>query len=326
MNKLIPIVITAVGPDNVGLADPIIHYVTGEGGNIAEIQMYDHDEEALFAMLLRNPVGPIQAGRSCHRDVGNRSADESISSRLGLPTLSSGARVWRFARPIDLNLPWPSCEPFVTDSSAPEARGHGGQSTQLPQPLAEQFGCDWEMIGDDGGVPDDDLMIETFDRYSGDYVVLARYMRVLPPSSCWKYAGGPDHHFASRAAARLSGIQPYRDAYVSRMLTYGATCHFIVPGMDAGNTDHLSVNLQPSRPVTRWKRSSDSVRKTMNRGVWSRACAVTSQEVQPAFSPVIAKRDRDRTNKRIGRIGLGPIRRYRSYREDHNGRWLPDWS
>src|SRR5712671_2975457 len=48
-----PIVITAVGPDNVRLADPIIHYVTGQGANIAEIQMYDHDEEALFAMLIR---------------------------------------------------------------------------------------------------------------------------------------------------------------------------------------------------------------------------------------------------------------------------------
>ena len=44
-------IITAVGPDNRGLADPIIHYVTGQGANIAEIQMYDHDEEAVFAML-----------------------------------------------------------------------------------------------------------------------------------------------------------------------------------------------------------------------------------------------------------------------------------
>ena len=42
------IVVTAVGPDNVRLADPIIHYLTGQGANIAEIQMYDHDEEALF--------------------------------------------------------------------------------------------------------------------------------------------------------------------------------------------------------------------------------------------------------------------------------------
>ena len=31
------------------------------------------------------------------------------------------------------------------------------------------------------------------------------------------------------------GMRPYHDAYASRMLTYGATCHFIVPELDAGN-------------------------------------------------------------------------------------------
>src|SRR4029077_4638628 len=54
----IPIVITAVGPDHSGLADPIIHYVTGQGANIAEIQMYDHDEACLFAMLCRVEMEP----------------------------------------------------------------------------------------------------------------------------------------------------------------------------------------------------------------------------------------------------------------------------
>ena len=47
------VIVTAVGPDNCGLADPIVHYVTSAGANIAEIQMYDHDAERLFAMLLR---------------------------------------------------------------------------------------------------------------------------------------------------------------------------------------------------------------------------------------------------------------------------------
>src|SRR6185503_2567817 len=54
------IVITAVGPDNRGLADPIIHHVTGQGANIAEIQMYDHDEQCLFAMLLRIELDDAQ--------------------------------------------------------------------------------------------------------------------------------------------------------------------------------------------------------------------------------------------------------------------------
>ena len=52
------VVITAVGPDNVRLADPIIHCVTGRDASIREIQMYDHDEEALFAMLVRVSLPP----------------------------------------------------------------------------------------------------------------------------------------------------------------------------------------------------------------------------------------------------------------------------
>ena len=47
------VTITAVGPDNSGLADPIVHYVATHGANIHEIQMYDHDSERLFAMMLR---------------------------------------------------------------------------------------------------------------------------------------------------------------------------------------------------------------------------------------------------------------------------------
>ena len=30
-------------------------------------------------------------------------------------------------------------------------------------------------------------------------------------------------------------MRPYHDANAVRMLTYGATCHFIVPELDAGN-------------------------------------------------------------------------------------------
>src|SRR3990172_3373594 len=52
------VVITAVGPDNRGLADPIVHSVTGMGANIAEIQMYNHDAESVFSMLTRIELDP----------------------------------------------------------------------------------------------------------------------------------------------------------------------------------------------------------------------------------------------------------------------------
>ena len=53
-------IITAVGPDHRGLADPIVHCVTRLGANIAEIQMYDHDQQSVFSMLTRIEIDPAQ--------------------------------------------------------------------------------------------------------------------------------------------------------------------------------------------------------------------------------------------------------------------------
>jgi len=68
-----------------------------------------------------------------------------------------------------------------------------------------------------------------------DYIVLARYMRVLPAATCWKYAGGRIINPHHGLLPSFPGLRPYHDAYAGRMLTYGATCHFIVPELDAGN-------------------------------------------------------------------------------------------
>ena len=101
--------------------------------------------------------------------------------------------------------------------------------------IAEQFGIDWHMVGDQHGVADDVKMVELFDKYDVDYVVLARYMRILPAASCWQYAGGRIINLHHGLLPSFPGIRPYHEAYSSRMLTYGATCHFIVPELDAGN-------------------------------------------------------------------------------------------
>src|SRR5687767_6050965 len=80
------IVITAVGPDNVRLADPIIHYVTGQGASIAEIQMYDHDEEALFAMFVRVNL-PADKFAEVKQDLTAIGKQTHLSIRVWSPDL-----------------------------------------------------------------------------------------------------------------------------------------------------------------------------------------------------------------------------------------------
>src|SRR6185436_15717726 len=78
------VIITAVGPDNRGLADPIIHHVTGEGANIAEIQMYDHDEEGLFAMLCRVDL-PNESFAPLKPAMDEIGRDKGLSIRVWSP-------------------------------------------------------------------------------------------------------------------------------------------------------------------------------------------------------------------------------------------------
>jgi formyltetrahydrofolate deformylase len=227
------IVFTAVGPDNRGLADPIIHHVTGQGANITEIQMYDHDEQSLFAMLLRIelpaeqfiPLGAVlgEIGRGKALSVRVWSPDQRANRpRLAICTTIRPEPALAVLRAIrDGHI---GADAVVMIGSRTNCRC-----------IAEQFGIDWHLVGDEEGIADDERLIALCDEYEVDYLVLARYMRVLPPASCWKYAGGRILNLHHGLLPSFPGIRPYHEAFAARMLTYGATCHFIVPELDAGN-------------------------------------------------------------------------------------------
>ena len=227
------VIVTAVGPDNVRLADPLIHYVTGQGANIAEIQMYDHDEAALFAMLLRVQLkmNQLDEVRTALQEIGKQ---KNLSVRVWSPEE-------RAARPR-LAI----CVTYRPEAALALLRAiRDGQiradaavmigNRSACRGIAEQFEIPWHMIGDSQGVADDERMIGVLDEHQVDYVILARYMRVLPAASCWKYAGGRIINLHHGLLPSFPGIRPYHEAHASRMLTFGATCHFIVPQLDAGN-------------------------------------------------------------------------------------------
>jgi formyltetrahydrofolate deformylase len=230
------VVITAVGPDNRGLADPIVHSVTELGANIAEIQMYDHDEESVFSMLTR-----IDIIRARFDDLRKAMLEVAKRTKLSVRTWSPDI--------VDRRPRLAICVTYRPEPALALLRAvRDGQvradvrlmigNRDACRGLAEQFNLPWFNIGESPGkavgVPDDDRLIALCDEHEVDYVVLARYMRVLPASSCWKYAGGRIINLHHGLLPSFPGMQPYHEAYANRMLTFGATCHFIVPELDAG--------------------------------------------------------------------------------------------
>ncbi len=114
------IVITAVGPDNRGLADPIIHYVTGQGANITEIQMYDHDEQSLFAMLLRIELPTDQFDQLATALERDRPGQGLVGPRLVARSTCRPAPAGHLHDDPSRNRRWPCCGRSATGTSGPK--------------------------------------------------------------------------------------------------------------------------------------------------------------------------------------------------------------
>lgn len=228
------VILTAVGPDHRGLADPIVHHVTDSGANISEIQMYDHDGERLFAMLLRMdwPASQVPVAELRAR-MNIIARDNDLSLRVWSPEEHP-------APPRLALLVTHRVEPAQAVLDAARA-GYlkarveviiGNRTTC--RPLAEVGGVAWHDIGDETGAPDNVSLLRLLDQYRIDYVVLARYMRMVPASICWQYGGGRIINLHPGLMPPSPGGNPYQDAYLSRMLVFGATVHFVGPGLGIG--------------------------------------------------------------------------------------------
>jgi formyltetrahydrofolate deformylase len=285
------VVITAVGPDNHGLADPIVHSVTSMGANIAEIQMYDHDEERVFSMLTRVEVEPSRYAE-LRESMEKISKGTQLSIRTWSPDISGRKpklaicvtyrpeTATALLKAVRLGLV--NAEPTLIISNREKCRG-----------LADEFGVPWFSINRGDGSPDDNRLMDLCDEHNVDFIVLARYMRILPAASCWKYAGGRIINLHHGLLPSFKGMTPYQDAYASRMLTFGCTCHFIVPELDAGNQIiyQSTFMVKPGTPLDEVIRRGES--EIESNCLVEGVRRVVDNEVRLHFNRIVArKRDR----------------------------------
>lgn len=244
------IIVTAVGPDNIGLADPIVRYATQSKANICEIQMFNRDSQSMFAMMMRAdwPTDTLTLEQT-RADLKKIAEEKKLSIRCW--PLISTKKVPRIAL---------CCTKYPdTASSILEAINHHKLNAEVSvmisnrpycEELAQKYDVKFINIGDSKGKPDNERFLQILDEHEIDYVVLARYMRILPEDVCWSYAGGRIINLHHGLLPPYPGATPYSDAYAHNMLTYGATAHFIIPELDAGNQiiHQTSFSVEPSTP------------------------------------------------------------------------------
>ncbi|MCC8374601.1 MULTISPECIES: formyltetrahydrofolate deformylase [Photorhabdus] len=103
------------------------------------------------------------------------------------------------------------------------------------QSLVEQFGIPFHLISHEGLTREqhDEKLIAQINQYKPDYVVLAKYMRVLTPEFVQHYPNQIINIHHSFLPAFI-GARPYHQAYERGVKIIGATAHYVNDNLDEG--------------------------------------------------------------------------------------------
>jgi len=106
--------------------------------------------------------------------------------------------------------------------------------------LVERFGVPFHAVPFAGDATNtaarlehERALAEVIDRHAPDYLVLARYMRVLSEAFVARYAGRVVNIHHSFLPA-FAGAAPYRQAFARGVKLIGATAHFVTAELDDG--------------------------------------------------------------------------------------------
>lgn len=122
--------------------------------------------------------------------------------------------------------------------------------------LAERFGIPFHHVGHEGLTREDhdQAMLAVIEPYRPEYLVLAKYMRVLSPGFVARYPGRIVNIHHSFLPAFI-GARPYQQAFDRGVKIIGATAHVVTDDLDTG-----PIIAQGVLPVTHAHTAEDMAR------------------------------------------------------------------
>lgn len=102
-------------------------------------------------------------------------------------------------------------------------------------PLVEKFGLPFHHVSHEGRdrLDHEAAVAALIERYAAEYIVLAKYMRVLSPAFVARYPQRIINIHHSFLPAFI-GANPYRQAFQRGVKIIGATAHFVTDDLDEG--------------------------------------------------------------------------------------------
>lgn len=218
-------------PDRPGLVAAVAGSIAEHGGTLVE--SHNHTDRQQRWFFMRNVIGGTPAFPHAAFSEAFAELARAHDMRWSLTDRRQPQRVVVLASHAshclaDLLYRWKSGElhcaiPCVIsnhDNLRSMVEWHGVPFHHVPVPR-EHKGAAFERI---------DAIIE---RHEADCVVLARFMQIVPPPLCAKYAQrllNIHHSFLPS----FIGANPYQKAYDRGVKLIGATCHYVTTDLDEG--------------------------------------------------------------------------------------------
>ncbi len=112
------------------------------------------------------------------------------------------------------------------------------------EPMAKKARLPFVQIPWEDRLKAEQAALQTFDQYEIDFVVLARFMKILSPNFVWRYKNKIINIHPSLLPS-FPGPQAYRQAYEQGVKIIGVSAHFVTMNLDEG-----PIIAQDCFPVT----------------------------------------------------------------------------
>ncbi len=223
-----PIVITVRAPDGPGLVSDIAGAVAGAGGNIIDVGQHTDLSTTGFgcrleveASIERSALAEQFAALAQRRELAFEIHDSKERPRVVIACSKTLHCVSELLSRVSLGELECEIVGIVSDrtDAGEVASRYGIELTHIP-------------VGEDRR-GQEEAFSEALGRLAPDLVVLARYMRILPPEIAESWNGRMINIHHSFLPA-FPGAGPYAQAHERGVKLIGATAHYVTAGLDEG--------------------------------------------------------------------------------------------
>src|SRR5580765_5340492 len=114
------------------------------------------------------------------------------------------------------------------------------------EPMAKKAGLTFNFVPWEDRLKAEENALKLLDEYEIDFVVLARFMKILSPNFVWRYKNKIINIHPSLLPS-FPGPQAYRQAYERGVKIVGVSSHFVTMNLDEGPI--IAQDSFPLRPV-----------------------------------------------------------------------------